>query len=239
MIIVIVEAEPLIQQRIQRLTTEILIAKDPRIICFDDIDNAESFLSENTIDVLLLDLNLMGSDGFTLLKSNLAAAFHTIIISAYAEKAIEAFEYGVLDFIAKPFTKERLIQAFERLLHNRKNEYPSAKYLSVKKAGEIQLISIEDINYIQADGHYTWLNLSSSDEVMPTKVLHSKNIEKIEQLLPECFMRVHRSYLVDMRKVKSVRIQEGSKYTLLLNSGEKVPVGRTKYEQIKKQLNGI
>lgn len=239
MVIVIVEDEPLIQQRIQRLTAEILIAKAPKIICFDDIDNAESFLSENTIDILLLDLNLMGRDGFTLLKSKLAAAFHTIIISAYAEKAIEAFEYGVLDFIAKPFTKERLVQAFERLLHNRKSQYRGCKYLSVKKAGELQLISLEDINYIQADGHYTWLNLSSSDGVMPTKVLHSKNIEKIEQLLPESFMRVHRSYLVDMRNVKSVRIQEGSKYTLLLNSGEEVPVGRTKYEQVKKQLSGI
>jgi two-component system, LytTR family, response regulator LytT len=239
MVIVIVEDEPLIQQRIQRLTAEILVAKDPKIFCFDDIDNAESFLSENTIDVLLLDLNLMGRDGFTLLKNKLAAAFHTIIISAYAEKAIEAFEYGVLDFIAKPFTRERLIQAFERLLHNRKNEYRSAKYLSVKKAGEIQLISLEDIDYIQADGHYTWLNLTSTIDAMPTKVLHSKNIEKIEQLLPERFIRVHRSYLVDMRKVKAVKIHEGSKYTLSLNSGEEVPVGRTKYEQVKKQLSGI
>jgi two-component system response regulator LytT len=239
MVIVIVEDEPLIQQRIQRLTAEILVTKDPKIFCFDDIDNAESFLSENTIDVLLLDLNLMGRDGFTLLKRKLAAAFHTIIISASAEKAIEAFEYGVLDFIAKPFTKDRLVQALERLLQNRKGEYRSCKYLSVKKAGEIQLIALQDIDYIKADGHYTWLNLSSTTEAIPTKVLHSKNIEKIEQLLPERFLRVHRSYLVDMRKVKAVIIQEGSKYTLLLNSGGEIPVGRTKYEQVKKQLSGI
>ncbi|MBB1441215.1 DNA-binding response regulator, partial [Shewanella sp. SG41-4] len=57
MVIVIVEDEPLIQQRIQRLTSEILVKQNPKIICFDDIDDAESFLSENTIDVLLLDLN--------------------------------------------------------------------------------------------------------------------------------------------------------------------------------------
>lgn len=235
MVIVIVEDEPLIQQRIQRLTSEILVKQNPKIICFDDIDDAESFLSENTIDVLLLDLNLMGRDGFTLLKNKLAAAFHTIIISAYADKAIEAFEYGVLDFIAKPFSKERLIQAFERLLQNRRSEYQSCKYLSVKKAGEVQLISLEDIDYIQADGHYTWLNLTSTIGGSK-KILHSKNIEKINQLLPESFIRVHRSYLVNMRKVKSLKLQEGSKYTLLLNSGDEVPVGRTKYEQVKKLI---
>jgi two-component system response regulator LytT len=235
MVIVIVEDEPLIQQRIQRLTAEILVEQNPKIICFDDVDDAESFLSENTIDVLLLDLNLMGRDGFTLLKNKLAAAFHTIIISAYAEKAIEAFEYGVLDFIAKPFSKDRLIQAFERLLQNRRSEYQSCKYLSVKKAGEIQLISLEDIDYIQADGHYTWLNLTSPIDDSK-KILHSKNIEKINQLLPESFIRVHRSYLVNMRMVRSLKLQEGSKYTLLLNSGEEVPVGRTKYEQVKKLL---
>ncbi|UCX05740.1 LytR/AlgR family response regulator transcription factor [Shewanella glacialimarina] len=235
MVIVIVEDEPLIQQRILRLTSEILVEQNPKIICFDDIDDAESFLSENSIDVLLLDLNLMGRDGFALLKNKLAAAFHTIIISAYADKAIEAFEYGVLDFIAKPFSKERLIQAFERLLQNRRSEYQSCKYLSVKKAGEIQLISLENIDYIQADGHYTWLNLNSPIDGSK-KILHSKNIEKINQLLPESFIRVHRSYLVNMRKVKSLKLQEGSKYTLLLNCGDEVPVGRTKYEQVKKLI---
>jgi two-component system response regulator LytT len=85
--IVIVEDEPLIQQRIKRLTLEILSAHQPHIVCFGDIDDAHDYLHEETIDVLLLDLNLRGRDGFELLKASVAAAYHMIVISAYAEKA--------------------------------------------------------------------------------------------------------------------------------------------------------
>ncbi|MFT5759550.1 MAG: two-component system response regulator LytT [Alteromonadaceae bacterium] len=237
MLIIIVEDEPLIQQRIKRLTEEILAVHQPKVVCFDDIDNAESFISENVIDLLLLDLNLMGRDGFTLLQNNLADAYHTIIISAYADKAIEAFEYGVLDFVAKPFTTERLARAFDRFVHQDKRINNSCKYLSIKRMGAIELIPVADIEYIQADGHYTLLHLKNTEPPVKQTLLHHKNIEKIQQLLANNFFRVHRSYVVNMNKVLSLKIAEGSKYALLLTSGETVPVGRTKYEQVKQLLN--
>jgi len=231
--IVIVEDEPLVQQRTERLSKEILEDYDPKFYCFSDIDDAQLFLSENTIELVLLDLNLMGRNGFDLLKNNVAAAYHTIVISAYDEKAIEAFEYGVLDFIAKPFTKERLEKAMARFLNNTQRSYYGCRYLSVKKAGAIELIEISDIGYIQAEGHYSLLHLTSSDL---TTNLHAKNIEKIMQLLPENFVRVHRSYIVNINLVKRLNIEDGSRYSLTLTTGQQVPVGRTRYQSIKQLL---
>lgn len=240
--IVIVEDEPLIKQRIKRLTQEILTEHQPQIVCFGDIDDADAYLGENTIDLLLLDLNLMGRDGFELLKANVASAYHTIVISAYADKALMAFEYGVLDFIAKPFERKRLEKAFSRLLGGSQNSYYGCRYLSVKKQGIIELIAIKDISYIQAEGHYSLLNLypneaSLENNMDSTSYLHNKNIEKIMQLLPMNFLRVHRSYIVNMNNVKKLRIEEGSRYYLQIDNHQQIPVGRTKYKNIKEYLN--
>lgn len=237
--IVIVEDEPLVLQRTHRLTMEILKAQQPKIHCFENIDDAEHFLTENTIDLLLLDLNLKGRNGFDLLKSNLAAGYHTIIISAYADKAIEAFHYGVLDFVAKPYTLERLSKALDRMLDKTQRSYYGCRYLSIKKLGAIELIAIADISHIQADGHYSLIHLAETTDATCTntsKALHAKNIEKIMQLLPENFIRVHRSYVVNMNKMKQLLIEAGSQYAIKLTNGEEIPVGRTKYQEVKQYL---
>jgi len=231
--IVIVEDEPLVQQRTLRLTMEILKTHKPKIHCFENIDDAEHFLSENTIDLLLLDLNLKGRNGFDLLKSNVAAGYHTIIISAYADKAIEAFHYGVLDFVAKPYTLERLSKAFDRMLDKEQRSYYGCRYLSIKKLGAIELLPIADIAYIEADAHYSLIHLIDNSEAT---ALHNKNIEKIMQLLPENFIRVHRSYAVNMNKVQQLLIEAGSQYSIKLIHGQEIPVGRTKYQDVKQYM---
>ncbi len=75
------------------------------------------------IDVLFLDLNLNGKDGFDLLKTSVSGAFHVIIISAHTEQALKAFEYGVLDFVGKPFNKERLARALDRVFERIHKSY--------------------------------------------------------------------------------------------------------------------
>jgi len=242
--IVIVEDEPLIVQRIKRLTLEILTEHQPQIVCFGDIDDADDYLCENVIDLLLLDLNLMGRDGFELLKSKVSAAYHTIVISAYADKAIVAFEYGVLDFIAKPFDRDRLEAAFNRLLASSQKSFYGCRYLSVKKQGCIEIIAISDVSYIQAEGHYSLLHLCNNESALVNKndstaYLHNKNIEKIMQLLPINFLRVHRSYIVNMDNVDKIQIIEGSRYSLKLSNGQLIPIGRTKYKEVKEYFGNL
>ncbi|MCJ8270572.1 MAG: response regulator [Psychrosphaera sp.] len=114
--VVIVEDEPVIAERLERQISQILGEKLGKIIWFDDLDDAQEHLAEHSIDLLFLDLNLHGDDGFDLLKTVTADSFHTIIVSAHADQAIKAFEIGVLDFVAKPFTQQRLEQAINRML---------------------------------------------------------------------------------------------------------------------------
>ena len=230
--VVIVEDEPLLQQRIVRFTRNILGDQLDHVAQFLTLPEAEDYLAEHEVDVLLLDLNLQGQSGFDLLKSQLAKAFHTIVISAYAEKAIEAFDYGVLDFIEKPLEEHRLAKALARVTDNALRSHYGCRYLSVKKTSMIELIEVADIAWLKADGHYSEIHLTSKPDVY----LHSKSIEKIQAILPEQFERIHRSYIVNINQVKRLLVESGGKYFAQLNNDMQLPISRTKFQSLKAQL---
>jgi DNA-binding LytR/AlgR family response regulator len=235
--LVIVEDEPLVQQRLRRLSKKILGEKLLKISVFDELNEAEAYLDEHCVDLLLLDLNLQGRDGFSLLKSQVAASYHTIIVSAYADKAIDAFEYGVLDFVAKPFTEQRLSAAFQRVLESQLRSDYGCRFLSVKIAQRVEMVPVSEVSFVRAEGHYSELNLPGGDSQDDWKtLLHNKSIDKISDVLPENFSRVHRSYLVNMNKVKQLSIAPGGRYTLELVSGHSIPVGRTRYKEIMEKI---
>jgi len=230
--IVIVEDEPIIAQRLKRQIGEILEAEKPIIKWFDDIEDANEYLTQQSIDLLMLDLNLHGENGFDLLKDVSAQSFHTIIVSAYSEQAITAFEFGVLDFVAKPFQKERLQAALTRFTDKSSHASNELKQLAVKKHDGLSFIKIADINFIKADSHYTQLHMNTFDFA-----LHDKPIDKLAMLLPEQFVRVHRSYIVDINKVVELKIGSGASYQLLMQDNIEVPVSRSRYQQIKSLLS--
>jgi two-component system response regulator LytT len=203
--VIIVEDEPAILKRLERQITELLGKRLDKLHTFNTLDDAQDYISHQSIDVLFLDLNLRGKDGFSMLSTLTASSFHTIIISAYADKAIEAFEYGVLDFIAKPFTKARLQQAINRLSDTHQRQDYGVRYLSVKQASITQLIEISQIDYIAATGHYSEVFFNNSTR------LHDKPIQKLLMLLPPNFEHIHRSYIVNMNKVVSLKSEPGSK----------------------------
>lgn len=229
--VIIVEDEPAILQRLERQITELLGGELDKLHTFNTLDDAQDYISHQSIDVLFLDLNLRGKDGFSMLSTLTASSFHTIIISANADKAIEAFEYGVLDFIAKPFTKARLQQAISRLSDTHQRQDYGVRYLSVKQASVTQLIEISQIDYIAATGHYSEVFFNNSTR------LHDKPIQKLLMLLPPNFEHIHRSYIVNMNKVVSLKSEPGSKYTLKLINGQELPISRTRYLKIKGKLN--
>ena len=192
------------------------------------LHEALTFIENNTLDLVLLDLNLNGNNGFDLLTTAVSKSFHTIIISANKDQAITAFEYGVLDFVPKPFNRDRLEQAFNRAIIKEKTENNKVKLLAIKKRSRIQLIPIEDVLYIKGAGVYTELFLANGK-----KELHDKSLEKLEQLLSPAFERIHKSYVVKMSEVKGILVEPGSKYIAELKNGERIPIGRTKYKDIK------
>ncbi len=226
--VLIVEDESRIAKRIERMVRDIHGDLLQSIKHCNTLDGASEFIENNTLDLVLLDLNLNGKSGFDLLTTAVSEAFHTIVISAYKDQAITAFEYGVLDFVPKPFNRERLEQALNRVIKNEKTETGTAKFLAVKKRHKVRLVPIEDVIYIKGAGAYTELFLTDG-----RKELHDKSLEKLEQLLSHGFERIHKSYLVKMAEIEKISVASGSKYIAKLKNGTSLPIGRTKYKSLK------
>ncbi len=227
--ILIIEDELRAAKRLSRLLSE-QVSEPMKVIHFESLDKGLAWLDENEIDLLFLDLNLSGQDGFEVLRRTTAGSFHTIIVSAYVDKAIEAFEYGVLDFIPKPLMVKRLQQALDRFSGQR-SEDDHLRYLSVKLAGEIKLLPVEKISHIKAAGHYSELFLTTGK-----KMLHDKSLDKLLTILPSVFERVHKSYIANFNLAERFRSYPGSRYELVMTDGTVLPIGRTRYKELKRKL---
>lgn len=231
--IVIVEDEARSARRLKRLIRNEFDSENLDISESMTIDSALVILDNKDIDLLFLDLNLQGNDGFEILQNVVAKSFHTIIVSAYAERAIEAFEYGVLDFVPKPVDEARLQQAINRFKSEKLTD-SKTKYLTVKKSGLLEKIEVDEILYLHSESHYTELHFNGK----PVK-LHDKPLEKLLMILPNQFKRSHRSYIVNMTYVHSIHSYEGSKYEIELNNKEIIPLSRTHVKEIKEVMQNF
>jgi two-component system response regulator LytT len=229
--ILIVEDEPLLARRLERLCREILGTRLESIRIATVFSEASARLSESPIDLLLLDLNLHGRDGMQLLAASVAGSFHTIIVSANTDHALRAFEYGVMDFVAKPFTRERLEQALQRVSEREARAATAAKFLAVRKHGRVELVPIDRVLYVEGAGAYAEIVLEDG-----RRELHDKTLEKLHALLPPVFERIHKSYVVRMSAVKALHAAEGSHYEAELRNGLRLPVGRTRYKELREKL---
>ncbi|GAB3917412.1 LytR/AlgR family response regulator transcription factor [Larkinella terrae] len=230
--ILIIEDEARIAARIGRFVREILGPELTSLASCDGVETGTEYIRSHGIDLLFLDLNLNGQDGFDVLKNVVAESFHTIVVSAYTEKAITAFEYGVLDFIAKPFAIERVKLALDRVSLKPATPPHPLKFLAVKSRGLIRLIPVEEVLFVQGSGVYSELHLQNG-----TKALHDKSLEKLAQLLPASFERIHKSYLADSRYFAAIQVQSGGRYSLQLTTGQQLPIGRSRYEQLRRYFS--
>ena len=229
--VLIVEDEPLLAQRLERFCREILGERLESIRVATLFSEASARLDESPIDLLLLDLNLHGRDGMQLLASSVAGSFHTVIVSANTDHALRAFEYGVIDFVPKPFSKERLAAALARVTEREGRAAGAAKFLAVKKYGKVELVEIDRVLYVEGAGAYAELVLDDGK-----RELHDKTLEKLHALLPPGFERIHKSFVVRWSAVKALHASEGSHYEVELRNGLRLPVGRTRYKELREKL---
>ena len=222
--ILIVEDERVSARRLERLTKEILNERVTSIICVETLYDSKKYIKNHQIDVLILDLNLHGQDGFTILKDVVSESFQTIIVSANTDRAIEAYNYGVIDFVPKPFEKTRLLKAFERLEGGTNF---AAKVLVVRNQGQIQIIQIDRIKYLRGAGDYAELHLHNG-----SVILHNKSLEALNKILPPSFLRIHKSYIADLHRIENVNIYGGGKYKCIFKDGTILPVSRTRYKDL-------
>jgi DNA-binding LytR/AlgR family response regulator len=228
--VVIAEDEAVVARRIARLTADILGPGNSDLRFATNVPEARTALAADPPDLLILDLSLEGEEGFDLLRESTSCAFETIVISAHTDRALDAFDYGVRDFVPKPFTRERLERAMQRVIHASHSEHP-VRYLGIRRDGETQFISIDDIVFIRGAG-------TRSELVLRDKrcVQHEKLLERLEAALPPHFERIHKSFIVDVRHVKRLEMREGSRYSVVLADGTRLPVGRTRVQSLRRRF---
>lgn len=230
--ILILEDEKPIAKYIDKLIRKILSDKIESTKIIYELSKAIEFISQNEIDLCLLDLNLTGEDGYELLKHQSKVSFSTIVISANTNRAIEAFEYDVLDFIGKPFDEERLRIAVEKFLDQYQQSQSPIERISLRKDNKNIVVPVNDIKYFKAAGIYVEVYLKNGQNE-----LLDKTMDQLEQELPPDFFRAHRSVIVDVTQIKSYYHSGGGIYQIILNTGEQIPLSRQKYKELQNRLN--
>ncbi|CAM2070342.1 Response regulator transcription factor [Sulfidibacter corallicola] len=226
--VLIVEDETMIAARLERLLLDIAGNTMTSLRIAPNLAEAESLIQRQRPDLLFLDLNLKGRDGFELLRKAAAGAFHTVVVSAHTERALEAFEYGVLDFVAKPFGRERLERAVQRFRETGSRAEHATRFIAIKKAGGVSLVPLTEVAYIRGADNYAELVLRDG-----TTHLHHKSLDRLLKLLPAHWQRIHKSYLANLDEARSWHRSEGSKYEVELVDGTRLPVGRTRYKALR------
>jgi len=215
--IFIAEDEPLAAQKL-RFFLQKLGERAEDIVIYDDGAKLVDALSATVApDLLFLDIQMPGLTGIEVLKELQAqnqktgnAGFKVIITSAYDQYAIDGFNFGVADYLLKPYTLDRLRQALAKVRPE--------PVISIRCDGRTERIRVSDILCLVAQKDYTQFTLVDGRKLMTIGTLTG-----FEQQLPSSqFARIQRSYLVGLKHVKSY-----NSTSVKLTTGEEVPMGRT------------
>jgi DNA-binding LytR/AlgR family response regulator len=196
-----------------------------------DAMEAYNHLAKNSVDLLLLDIELPDMSGLELIQKLGNRKPLIIFTTAKKEYAVEAFELSVVDYLVKPITLPRFIQAIEKAneaIESNKQEVKVEEqaFVFVKDNGVLKRISIDDIMFLEAMGDYVKVHT-----VQKFHVVHA-TLKSLEEKLPTSkFTRVHRSYIVAVNKIDF--IQEG---TISIGKST-IPVADTYRTNLNKRLN--
>lgn len=201
-----IDDEPRALEIIERFASKIdfldLTAK------FRDPIEALNYILKNDIDLIFLDINMPGISGTELAKV-LKKRPMIIFTTAYSEYAIESYELDAIDYLLKPFEFERFLKSvvkakeFNKLKHEEKTEQkiygsPVNTNIQIKSGTETHHVKIDDIKYIEGLGNY--VNVYTIDE----KITTYSSLKDILELLPEKqFVRIHKSFIIAIRHIKS------------------------------------
>ncbi|MEM6722941.1 MAG: LytTR family DNA-binding domain-containing protein [Bacteroidota bacterium] len=208
------------------------------------VKEAKRRLVEQAIDVVFLDVELVGETGFDLLNQLEHITFKIIFVTAYDAYALKAIKYSALDYLLKPVDPAELIHAVQKLVEHQSQErqlellsynlnHQEERRIALSTKEEIHFVWVKDIIRLEAAANYTRVF-----RLGDTPLLLSGNIGHYERLLQDAqFYRPHQSHLIQLRHIKKYVKSEGG-YFLMLDDAQ-VPIARLKREEVKRLLQGL
>ncbi|MCK8520112.1 LytTR family transcriptional regulator DNA-binding domain-containing protein [Aquimarina sp. D1M17] len=235
-----------------KLTLFLQNEKDFEIVeqCSNGIEALKS-IKTSYPDLLFLDIQMPEMDGMELLRNiDVQKIPCIILVTAYDDYAIKAFEYHALDYLLKPFDRERFLVTISRvreqmelhssgdynrqLLNYLRDTNDSKKHIQkvvVKDGGKIFFVKTKDIEWVESAGNYLKLHVGKSSHLI------RETMNAFEQKLnPSEFIRIHRSSLVNIDTIHNLESWGNTEFIFTLNSGHKVQSGRSYYTLIRQKL---
>ncbi|MBC6490562.1 LytR/AlgR family response regulator transcription factor [Flavihumibacter stibioxidans] len=250
---IIIDDEPLACQIVQEY-----LASWPQVevvnICHDGFEGFKA-IQQQKPDLLFLDIQMPKINGFEMLEL-VEHPPAIIFTTAFDEYAIKAFDHHAVDYLLKPFSQDRFNKALAKFtggLAGQSNAIsglssPSSSSLSsllestalspqqqnrivIKDNGNIKIIPIEDIHFLEAADDYVKVITAAG------QYLKNRTMASLEKQLPaQAFVRIHRSYIVNVREITQLHAHDKETYTAVLRNGKQLPVSKTGYPRLRTVL---
>jgi two-component system LytT family response regulator len=245
----IVDDEPLARQRLRAL-----LGGDPDIDLVGECGDGRQALDEVrrlTPDLLFLDVQMPALDGFGVLEGLAGGALPAVIfVTAHDRYALKAFEVNAVDYLLKPFDRARFSAALQRakaqvrraragalderlldLLETVQNRRPGPERLIVKSGGRVYFVRVQDIDWIEAAGNYVRLHVGKEDHLL------RESLSGLEGKLDAGrFVRIHRSTIVNMDRIRELQPAFHGDHVLLLQDGTELTLSRSFRERMEAAL---
>ena len=208
---------------------------------FSNAIDAQRFLANESVDLIFVDINMPDLTGTEFVRSLTAQRPMIIFTTAYSEFAVEGFKLDAVDYLLKPFSfadfnrsANKALSLYELIKGN--SNPPSSEseadpsdneHISIRADHKVSLIKVKEIIYIESSGEYVRLHLADGSRIMTLF-----RIKNIETTLPsDMFMRVHRSYIVNLKCVTGY-----ARGRVFLNNNEYVPLGENYKEPFQNYI---
>ena len=215
--------------------------------CADGFCGARE-IKEKRPDLIFLDIQMPKLTGFELLEV-LDEKPEVIFTTAFDQYAIRAFELNAVDYLLKPYSKERFDSALAKAVSRigKETQEPdkveklvtavteAEGYLTrivFRKGAGIKIIPLNMISYLASEDDYVMIYYSEGKALKPKTMKYYE-----DHLPPSLFMRVHRSYMVNIEQITRLEPYSKDNYVAVLKSGEKIPVSRSGYKMLREKLN--
>jgi len=242
----IVDDEPLAREGLR-----MLVSRDPEVTAIHEAKDgreAVAMIRNTQPDLVLLDVQMPEMDGFAVVQDVGAERMPAVVfVTAHDQYAIQAFEINAIDYLLKPVTEERFAQALARaklrirlrpadeanrqilsLLETIASPRRYLKRLAVRSAGKTLFVDVEDVDWIEAAENYVQLHTARSGHLLHVAM---NTIEK--SLDPEMFQRIHRSVIVNVRRIRELQPALHGEYVITLQNGVRLQSGRMYHERLK------